>query len=105
MAAGALTLIWATVVWRWEDPFTALYTMYEQHELAHAYDEKSEPVPDHDVAASRQARSTDENGEEAGHPAGAPPSRAARSRYSHDSIGGTPRKERRSGRSSSRGSD
>lgn len=40
MAAGALTLIWATVVWRWEDPFTALYTMYEQHELAHAYDER-----------------------------------------------------------------
>ena len=29
--AGALTLVWALVVWQWQDPFTALYTRYEQH--------------------------------------------------------------------------
>src|SRR5436309_9966019 len=29
--AGALTLIWAVVVWQWQDPFTALYTTWQQH--------------------------------------------------------------------------
>jgi sortase A len=37
MIAGTLTIAWAVVVWRWEDPFTALYTTYEQHELAARY--------------------------------------------------------------------
>ncbi len=37
---GALTLVWAFIVWRWEDPFTALYTIYEQHQLAQAYDRR-----------------------------------------------------------------
>ena len=40
MTFGALTLVWAIVVWRWEDPFTALYTMYEQHGLSQAYDRR-----------------------------------------------------------------
>jgi sortase A len=33
IAAGALTLIWALVVWQWQDPFTALYTTWQQHRL------------------------------------------------------------------------
>ena len=37
---GVLTLVWAVVVWRWEDPFTALYTLYQQHELTQAYDHR-----------------------------------------------------------------
>jgi sortase A len=37
IALGGLVLIWATLVWRWEDPFTALYTRYEQHQLARQY--------------------------------------------------------------------
>jgi LPXTG-site transpeptidase (sortase) family protein len=28
-------------VWRWEDPFTALYTLYEQHELSASYDNRA----------------------------------------------------------------
>ena len=32
--AGVGTLAWTIAVWRWEDPFTALYTHYEQHRLA-----------------------------------------------------------------------
>jgi sortase A len=32
-AAGALTLIWALVVWQWQDPFTGLYTTWQQHRL------------------------------------------------------------------------
>lgn len=33
-ALGLLALVWVVVVWRWQDPFTALYTTWEQHELA-----------------------------------------------------------------------
>ena len=32
--AGVLTLVWALVVWRWQDPFTALYTHWQQRGLA-----------------------------------------------------------------------
>jgi sortase A len=31
---GFLALVWVLVVWRWQDPFTALYTTWEQHKLA-----------------------------------------------------------------------
>ena len=31
---GALVLVWTLVVWRWQDPFTALYTTWEQRGLA-----------------------------------------------------------------------
>ena len=40
IGAGILTLAWVLVVWRWQDPFTALYTTYQQHRLASAYDER-----------------------------------------------------------------
>jgi len=30
---GVLGLIWVVVVWQWQDPFTALYTTWQQHEL------------------------------------------------------------------------
>ena len=33
VGAGVLTLIWALVVWQWQDPFTALYTTWQQHRL------------------------------------------------------------------------
>jgi sortase A len=32
--AGLLALVWALVVWQWQDPFTALYTTWQQHRLA-----------------------------------------------------------------------
>ena len=38
VATGALALVWAVVVWRWQDPFTALYTHWKQHALAQALD-------------------------------------------------------------------
>ena len=40
MVAGAGTLAWAVLVWRWEDPFTALYTHYEQRQLSSAYERR-----------------------------------------------------------------
>ena len=39
--AGALTLVWAFVVWQWQDPFTALYTKWKQHELTSQYDKRA----------------------------------------------------------------
>jgi sortase A len=40
IGAGLSLLVWAAVVWRWQDPFTALYTLYQQHRLAGAYAER-----------------------------------------------------------------
>ena len=34
IVAGLGTLAWALAVWRWEDPFTSLYTTYEQRGLS-----------------------------------------------------------------------
>jgi sortase A len=36
IGAGVLLGVWAIVVWRWQDPFTALYTHWEQQKLGHA---------------------------------------------------------------------
>jgi sortase A len=33
LAAGALALVWVVIVWQWQDPFTALYTTWQQHRL------------------------------------------------------------------------
>jgi sortase A len=35
--AGALTLLWALLVWQWQDPFTALFTKWKQHQLTSQY--------------------------------------------------------------------
>jgi sortase A len=35
---GAALLAWCLCVWLWEDPFTGLYTRYEQRGLARSYD-------------------------------------------------------------------
>jgi sortase A len=40
VVAGVATLLWVVVVWQWQDPFTALYTRWEQHRLASSYDER-----------------------------------------------------------------
>jgi sortase A len=42
IVAGVLTLGWAVVVWRWEDPFTALYTHWQQGKLASSLDRQFE---------------------------------------------------------------
>ncbi len=34
---GVGAVAWTIVVWRWQDPFTALYTLYEQHKLSSRY--------------------------------------------------------------------
>lgn len=39
---GAGMLLWAFVVWQWNDPFTSLYTRWQQRELAGAYQRVAE---------------------------------------------------------------
>jgi sortase A len=38
VVAGIATLGWAFTVWAWQDPFTNLYTHWEQHRLSQSYD-------------------------------------------------------------------
>jgi sortase A len=38
--AGAACMLWVLVVWQWQDPFTALYTTYEQRQLASRYEKR-----------------------------------------------------------------
>jgi len=40
IVAGLLTLAWVVTVWRWQDPFTALYTHWKQHQLTNSYDHR-----------------------------------------------------------------
>jgi sortase A len=40
--SGVLLLVWVVVVWRWQDPFTALYTTWKQHQLSSSYDQRAE---------------------------------------------------------------
>ena len=37
MVAGVLAIAWALLVWQWQDPFTAIYTKYQQHKLASSF--------------------------------------------------------------------
>ena len=37
---GLGMLVWVLVVWRWQDPFTALYTHWKQHQLSRAYERR-----------------------------------------------------------------
>jgi sortase A len=64
MAAGVLTLAWAIVVWRWQDPFTALYTHWQQGKLSASLNHEFAAyhpvrVDRTDLAAERRAISAD----------------------------------------------
>jgi sortase A len=59
IAAGVLTLLWALVVWQWQDPFTALYTKWRQHQLTGQYEKRARafnaPIAGESVAAERRS--------------------------------------------------
>jgi sortase A len=42
---GAGVLVWVVVVWRWQDPFTALYTTWKQHQLTKSYEHRAAAFP------------------------------------------------------------
>jgi sortase A len=56
--SGALILVWAFVVWQWQDPFTAVYTKWKQHELASQYEKRAVTftVPHHSVSLVTERR-------------------------------------------------
>lgn len=61
IGAGVLTLAWAVLVWQWQDPFTALYTHWQQERLARNLDREfaafRPAFPSHrarDLAVERQ---------------------------------------------------
>jgi sortase A len=67
IAAGFLTLAWALVVWRWQDPFTALYTHWQQGRLSAGLERRFadyHPVrlDRSDLAAERRAIRLDAKG-------------------------------------------
>lgn len=37
LAAGACLVAWVVLVWRWQDPFSAVYTRFEQRRLSASY--------------------------------------------------------------------
>jgi sortase A len=41
VVTGALTLLWALLVWQWMDPFTGIYTKWKQHQLASQYSKRT----------------------------------------------------------------
>jgi len=42
LVGGIAVLVWVLVVWRWQDPFTALYTTWKQHQLSRSYERRAE---------------------------------------------------------------
>src|SRR5438309_3143735 len=59
IVAGTLTLAWALVVWQWQDPFTALYTKWRQHQLTSQYERRVRtfhaPIATASFAAERRS--------------------------------------------------
>jgi sortase A len=53
---GVATLAWALVVWRWEDPFTSVYTAYEQRTLSDGLEERIEGWRDTGASTIADAR-------------------------------------------------
>src|SRR5438046_842802 len=52
VVAGAGVLAWAVLVWAWQDPFTSLYTRWEQHRLAQSYSRLFDAYrPPHEAAS------------------------------------------------------
>src|ERR1700751_988130 len=41
LVGGVAVLAWVVLVWQWQDPFTALYTTWKQHQLSQSYDRRA----------------------------------------------------------------
>ncbi len=40
LVGGLAVLAWVVVVWQWQDPFTAAYTSWKQHQLSQSYERR-----------------------------------------------------------------
>src|SRR5438105_10625759 len=56
---GALLLVWAFVVWRWQDPFTAVYTLWKQHQLTGQYAKRAASFRQRNLSAPLAAERRD----------------------------------------------
>ena len=56
---GALVLVWAFVVWQWQDPFTAVYTLWKQHQLAGQYAKRAASFRQRELSVSLAAERRD----------------------------------------------
>jgi sortase A len=45
LATGLLALLWALIVWQWNDPISSLYTRWEQHKLAQLLEQQQALAP------------------------------------------------------------
>lgn len=45
IGVGVLLLVWAFVIWQWNDPFTSLYTRWEQRKLESRYEKAVASFP------------------------------------------------------------
>jgi sortase A len=60
LVLGVLVLAWTLVVWRWNDPFTSIYTRWQQHKLSDQYASlaaryRDHPLPRH-ASPAEEAR-------------------------------------------------
>lgn len=62
IGVGLLGLAWVLTVWLWQDPFTAVYTKWEQRSLAHQYEQmlRSRSWEPHAVAQKTAAKRASE---------------------------------------------
>ena len=56
IGAAALALGWVATVWLWQDPFTALYTSWEPHQLATQFDRELHAFAPRRTASSSPSR-------------------------------------------------
>ena len=63
--AGILTLVWAFLVWQWQDPFTALYTSWKQHQLSSRLKRPQDDAGDDERDRPAQRRTTTTRGQTA----------------------------------------
>jgi sortase A len=63
LVGGVAVLVWVVVVWQWQDPFTALYTTWKQHQLSQSYDKRARDYqPPRQIASIAKAQAATQAG-------------------------------------------
>jgi sortase A len=63
LVGGVAVLVWVVVVWQWQDPFTALYTTWKQHQLSQSYEQRARDYqPPRQVASIAKAQAATRDG-------------------------------------------
>ena len=84
IVVGLCSIAWALLVWQWQDPFTALYTKYQQHKLASTFahefaDYRPPDTRAGDLGAARRRRPSAPGSPRRPGPTGSRSTRASRS--------------------------